>query len=351
MQDLQRILATFVAFLRSLYETVCLFIGIEGFIHNPDDNKEHEPSCENFDIQLLQFAWLELVPLFSKLENMHHNIKSIQSLGLDCRNNGISLSAAQTTRVTKLCDTIDLIPIVHFPTHLFPESTNLPSSSLIIPTNLPDREQLGLYLQKLKIRLRNVDEMASSKKNENIRFKSAHKDTSRLKQVYDLNVIRLSVRDLLREIDSIESLYEQYHQPLSYFAKLKQVIHQPMQDLVLASSELPEVKPLEDQLEKDMKTLRVVKDQYDLCRSEKSLVKLTNDRKEMIAIEDKMKELLKSDADKKRIVVINIQEGEQDLSEDMQSVLEEFVARDKEESCRTLFNRYFLLSIMLTLLT
>lgn len=238
-------------------------------------------ATSTLDQRLLQACWAEIRPVFLELQELQRRIRYLRSIGVDCRHGGVGLSAAQAARISKLCDLIEALPELSFPFAISAEQDSLRSS-------LPDLESITSYTLKVKSKVKLVEEMAASKKNESIRFKSQSKEHLGM---YDLSMILVIARQLQSTIEMIEQLCEAHHTSLSYFLWLKQTLYRTQQEIVSATTSLGSHKRLEEELRREVHKLEVLNQQYNEARSSEVLVRIALARREMITIEERVREL------------------------------------------------------------
>lgn len=245
---------------------------------------------ESLDEVLLGSAWVELQPFLTALDLCDQKLLSLKSLGVECRTNGIGLTATQNVRVTRLCDLIDSLVKWQWRMTLTADL-----SPVTITSSLPDYDTVQAYLTKVRAKLRLIEEMTSSKKNEGIRFRPTTSTSTpkATKRIFDLSTIRAQVIDLLESVDAIEQslLIPTVNSCLTLFSELKQSIHKPVQETVHNLQALPSLQTMQDALTIQMETLKKHEAQYNEARKADRLVRMARTRREMIAIEDVIREL------------------------------------------------------------
>eukprot|EP01039_Chlorochromonas_danica_P006632 gene6632-7325_t len=245
---------------------------------------------ESLDEVLLGSSWVELQPFLAALDLCDQKLSSLKSLGMECRTNGIGLTATQSVRVTRLCDVIDSLAKWQWRMTLTADL-----SPVTITSSLPDYDTVQTYLTKIRAKLRLIEEMASSKKNEGIRFRptTSTNTPKTTKRIFDLSAIRAQVIDLLESIDAIEQSLQvpTVNSCLTLFSELKQSIHKAVQETVHNLQALPSLQTIEDALTIQMETLKQHEAQYNEARKADRLVRMARTRREMIAIEDVIRDL------------------------------------------------------------
>jgi hypothetical protein len=244
----------------------------------------------------LRLASAQLQPLFRLLEDLYIAVTSLKTLGSECRNAGVGLSAAQVARLVKVCDLLEALPTLTFPL-ITPEPTNAPNSTNIsIYSLLPDYDTLNQYLGKLRIKARAIEDVASSKKNETLRFK-ARINSSHLYQVHDLRFIRTHDRQLLEIAEKVELEMENLAPLIRSFSQYKSALHLPLLALLNNLSEQDEDHtPLVEELQHLADSLAAAQKSYSLAQEQPSLVEITNLRREMMGIEEKVRDLVRSNS-------------------------------------------------------
>lgn len=236
-------------------------------------------AVRTIDNNLIHASWLELKPITNVLDRIHEEIQYLHRIASDCRHGGIGLSTTQSARVSKLCDLLESVP---------PSPMASTTEVQGYQSCLLDGELMTSYITKVRSKLKMVEEITSSKKNENIRFRSS---ASSNVGIFDLSVIKDIAKQIMMDIEFLESQCEARGGILGYFSMIKQAVHQPVQEVTTAMKITPLKAEIEDELKKELANLESFRKQYAEARSSEWLVRLAEVRREMIRLEDRVRDL------------------------------------------------------------
>lgn len=236
---------------------------------------------DTFDERLFSLMWFELRDVLVTMKRIEEIQLCIKELCLECKDNGIGLTAAQSGRISKMCEAIDSIPMLPYFTPFPPDNeanngTNKigePGFQLFLHS--PDQDMLTTYVSKTRGKLKLIEDMASSKKNDNIKFSFSGKGTyssilsRKLKpqQVFDSSFIRQEIKVFIEQLELLELAIQQSSGCLKLIANLKQEILQPYLELHRFSQHLTSLNATEDALRESLRAFEAAEREYETHRT------------------------------------------------------------------------------------
>lgn len=211
---------------------------------------------QKFDERLFPIVWFELREVLSILKKINEIQQVMIELSVECRMNVFSSSVSQNNRLHKMCEMMESIPLVPYPSSYpvdFIEGLGglklaMASSSLSsVPLLCPDLEILTAYIAKIRSKLKLIEDMAASKKSDNIRFKykggtsTASMLAKKLyvEQIYDCGFVRSECKIFSTFLEELETAFHQYSFTMQHLTTIKYKLHRPFLELQSLFSQLP----------------------------------------------------------------------------------------------------------------
>lgn len=292
----------------------------------PITNVKMEACIEFFDRRFLAISWFELREVMAAIRRVNIAHSVLHGLSAECRVNGISLAAAQVARVSKICDVLDAIPRIPFPNILASEPF-AGSPSVKIWMDLPDVEVFTAYISKLRGKLKPLDEMVSSKKNDGIRFQFSSSSrpialhsSSILRgiTIFDTSLLRREVQELYTALDNLESSLPLCSDVLQHILLIREQLHRPYLNLRQTLLSLPPLEEVEVIVKNEAATFAMEEERYtSLCQSNPVL-------QEAATVQDEMQSIIAN------ITQVIEQQHMQQQQKQQQRQLSEFVVSKRE---------------------
>lgn len=183
----------------------------------------------------------ELSDLDDIVDLLAEKVSALKGISVQCRTTMIVYNSGQVNRIHKLYDLVESLSEPYLPGRLFVCSGNYAITSL-----LPDADALKEMIIQNRTKLKSIEEIASSKKTEVVKFKGSKLTTSNRsesKKAVEISLIRTEVKSILQLLDNLEVELGKKLAVLSYYGQIKQVVHFPLQTL---STELRNLPPLSE---------------------------------------------------------------------------------------------------------
>lgn len=235
----------------------------------------------------------ELAELDNVLDQLSENIAILKSISTQCRSTMIAFNSAQASRIHKLYDLVDSLSDPFVTGRLFVSCSVVNVTKYSVTSILPDADVLKEMLADNKMKLKSIDEIASSKKSEVVKFKASkvtptNKSDSRKSN--EIQVIRAEVKNILTLLDVLAVEIEKHNSVLKNYAQLKHFVHFPLQVLSTHLRSLPPLAETSTQLDHDLQALHKVEAYYDMLRRAPPLVQAAATRSEALQIESLVRE-------------------------------------------------------------
>lgn len=227
------------------------------------------------ETKLNSISAAELSELNNIADQLTESILSLKGMSTHCRATMILNNATQANRIHKLYDHIDALYEPYSPGRLFIGASIINGTKYTITSLLPDVDVLKDVIADSKGKLKLIEEIASSKKTEVVKFKTSKLSTSNRsenKKANEIQMIRTEVRNVLALLDQLAAEVEKQHSVLKYFGQLKHVVHFPLQALSIHLRSLPPLAETSAQLDHDLQALNTVNTFYTMVRSDEVLV-------------------------------------------------------------------------------
>lgn len=205
----------------------------------------------------------------------------------------IAYNAAQVNRIHKLYDLVDSLAEPFFTGRLFVSYSVINATKYSITSILPDADVLREIIAENRLKLKSIDEIASSKKSEVVKFKATKAtptNKSDNKKANEIQLIRTEVKNILGLLDLLAAEVEKHSIVLRNYAQLKQLVHFPLQVLSTHLRSLPPLAETSAQLDHDLQALNKVEAYYTMLRRAEILVQAAATRQEARYIEALVKE-------------------------------------------------------------
>lgn len=212
----------------------------------------------------------ELSELNNITDQLTESIASLKGMSAHCRATMVLNNSTQANRIHKLYDHIDSLFDPYSPGRLFIGVSIINGTKYTITSLLPDMDVLRDVIADNKAKLKLIEEIASSKKTEVVKFKTSKLTTSNRsenKKTNEIQMIRTEVRSVQALLDQLTVEVERQHSVLKYFGQLKHVVHFPLQALSTHLRSLPPLAETSAQLEHDLQALNSVNSFYSMVRS------------------------------------------------------------------------------------
>lgn len=214
------------------------------------------------------------------LDQITERIVQLKNISSQCRSAMVAPNNAHVNKVYKMFDQVDTLGAPYQQGRLYNSAGKFP-----IPSLLPDAETLNDWITQTKLKLKSMEEVASSKKNEAVKFKGAKSIISirgEAKKQVDMSLIRSEIRGIIALLDKLSVRIQEKAEALKYFAQIKECVHFPLQDFSIKLRTIPPMKEASARLEHELNALNDVDSSYRQLRSADVLVaaaKATRDAK------------------------------------------------------------------------
>jgi hypothetical protein len=238
------------------------------------------------ETKLLSVAQAELSEVNNILDMLVERLAILKSVSSQCRSSMIVYNnSAQVNRVYKLYDQVDALGEPYLPGRLFVSLGSCPISSL-----LPDLDIINDMVVQGRLKLKAIDEIAASKKNDVVKFKgskTATSNRSEAKKAVEISSIRTEIRNVSDLIEKLAVECAKRTAVLSYFSQIKHAVHYPLHALSLRIRSLPLVNEgSAHHLDHELEVLHKVDAAYNAVRSAPVLVTAAVASREAAYIED-----------------------------------------------------------------
>mmetsp|Transcript_16619 Transcript_16619/g.27866 ORF Transcript_16619/g.27866 Transcript_16619/m.27866 type:complete len:480 (+) Transcript_16619:105-1544(+) len=224
--------------------------------------------------KLRSISSIELSHLNCILDKISEGIINLKKMAKDFKNTMVASNSAHNNRFTKLHDQINtLIEPYSIEGRLFCSKGKLHP----LRSTLPDAEILKDMIMNNKLKLKAVDEIASSKKSDNFnaKFKGSKissSNRSENKKSFEISMIRSEIKSIFCLLDEAVAELALRLQQLNYFGLLKVRVHFPLmtfRNYLLAQNPTTE---LIANLEREYQNLLYADETYNQARCSKILV-------------------------------------------------------------------------------
>jgi hypothetical protein len=221
------------------------------------------------EIRLLAVSDFELLEFNELVDLLFTSITTLKCIGSMSRVSHSGLPSGQANKVLKMLDHIEALSE--------PYETSL-SGKLYVNNNkpdlvshLPDFESIKEMVSKNKAALKIIDEIASSKKAETVKFKGskpmASSNRSETKRLGELMSIKNEARNAQFLLDKLVVEVGKKLSILNYFGQIKLLVHIPVRNLLSKRETLPSLKEYTDQIEAELDAVRQVEQVYNETRA------------------------------------------------------------------------------------
>jgi hypothetical protein len=237
------------------------------------------------ETKLLSVSQAELSEFNSVLDMLVERLAILKSVSSQCRSSMIVYNnSAQVNRVYKLYDSVDALGEPYLPGRLFVSLGSCPISSL-----LPDLDIINDMVLQGRLRLKAIDEMATSKKNDVVKFKgskTATSNRSETKKAVEISSLRTEIRNVSDLIEKLAVVSAKNTAVLGYFSQIKQAVHYPLHALSLRIRSLPPISESTAHVDHELEVLHKVDAAYNAVRRAPVLVSAAVASREAAYIED-----------------------------------------------------------------
>jgi len=236
---------------------------------------------------------LELSELDNIVDQLSENITILKSISTQCRSTMIAFSGAQVNRIHKLYDLVDSLTEPFVTGRLFVSYSVINVTKYSITSILPDVDVLRDVIADNRQKLKSIDEIASSKKSEVVKFKASKATPTNKadsKKTNEIHLIRTEVKNILSLLDVLAAEVDKHNIVLKNYAQLKQLVHFPLQVLSTHLRSLPPLAETSAQLDHDLQALNKVDAYYTMLRRADILVQAATTRQEAMHIESLVQE-------------------------------------------------------------
>jgi len=227
------------------------------------------------ETKLNSISAAELSELNNIADQLTESIVTLKGMSTHCRATMILNNATQANRIHKLYDHSDALFEPYSPGRLFISASIINGTKYTITSILPDVDVLRDVIADNKGKLKAIEEIASSKKTEVVKFKTSKLSTSNRsenKKANEIQMIRTEVKNVIMLLDQLTEEVEKQHSVLKYFGQLKHAVHFPLQALSTHLRTLPPLAETSAQLDHDLQALNTVNSFYTMVRSADILV-------------------------------------------------------------------------------
>lgn len=231
---------------------------------------------------------VEMSDVDDTIDQLAEKILSLKSIAIQCRATMIVYNAGQVNRIQKLYDLVDSLSEPYVPGRLFVSSGKFAITSL-----LPDSEVLKELVVQNRIKLKAVDEIASSKKTEVVKFKGSKLTTSNRsesKKAGEISLIRTEVKNILVLLDTLAVEIGKNMPVLNYYGQMKQLVHYPLQTLSTNLRNLPSLSEAASHRDHEVEQVRKAELQYNNARKVEIVAVAAQSSQEAAQIENLVQE-------------------------------------------------------------
>ncbi|KAJ1406104.1 hypothetical protein B484DRAFT_456917 [Ochromonadaceae sp. CCMP2298] len=237
--------------------------------------------------KLLSVSEAELSDLDEMLDDLSSHLAVLKRLSIDCRASGVAANPTQVKLMQKLFDLIDSLVDPFTNGRMF-HSTG----KFVITSSLPDAEVIADMMAN-KAKLKNIDDIAASKKIDTIKFKGS-KSVSKVdgKKAAEIAIIRAEAKAMFGLLEVLACEVGVRIKVLKYFEQVKVMVHVPLQALTMRISSLPKLADSSALLEVDFQVLQRADSAYTAARSAELLVDAASAQSDAALIEHHVEGML-----------------------------------------------------------
>lgn len=261
----------------------------------PFSESKQEPQQVKFDRyvywlerKLMATSASELSDLDGFIDLLAEKMIGLKGLSVQCRTTMISYNSGQVNRIHKLYDLVETIQEPVAIGRLFVSGEKEAISSL-----LPDYDSLKEMIIQNKMKLKSIEEIASSKKAEVVKFKGSKLTTSNRsesKKAVEISLIRAEVKQIMVLLDSLYDELGRKMAILNYYGQIKQLVHFPLQTLSSNLRNLPSLSEAATHRDHELDLLRKAYMVYNTCRRAEVLAVAAKASQEASYIEASVRE-------------------------------------------------------------
>lgn len=248
-----------------------------------------------FESTVLMVSKAELHRLNSSLDDITDGVIYLKRLSAEYRSSLLSSQQpAPSNRILKLYDHIDSLSIPFVAGRLY--SSHLRDSSeggrkdvvYHVTSLLPDYDILKDYTTDVRHRLKILDEMASSRKNDSAKSKAGTKAGGAASTVasHNTSAIKEEVKMMQSALEQLVAEISKKLLVLRYFQQLKVAIHPPIQKLSLKMMKLPSLTDISKHLDDEYHNLKSADELYINMKSTESLLRVRRLQAELLHLEE-----------------------------------------------------------------
>ena len=245
-----------------------------------------------FESTVLMVSKVELHRMNSSLDDITDGVLYLKRLSEEYRSSLLSSQQpAPSNRILKLYDHIDSLPIPFVAGRLY--SSNLRDNNesgrkdvvYHVTSLLPDYDVLKDYASDMRHRLKILDEMASSRKNDSTKSKAGTKAAPTVAS-HNTSAIKEEVKMMQSALEQLAVEINRKLLVLRYFQQLKVAIHPPIQKLSLKMMKLPSLTDISKHLDEEYHNLKSADELYANMKSTESLVRVRRLQAELLHLEE-----------------------------------------------------------------
>lgn len=245
-----------------------------------------------FESTVLMVSKAELHRLNSSLDDITDGVLYLKRLSAEYRSSLLSnQQPAPSNRILKLYDHIDALSIPFVAGRLYSSALRDSNESgkkdvvYHVTSLLPDYDVLKDYATELRHKLKILDEMASSRKNDSTKSKAGSKAAPTVAS-HNTSAIKEEVKMMQSALEQLAAEISKKLLVLRYFQQLKVAIHQPIQKLSLKMMKLPSLTDISKQLDDEYHILKSADELYANMKSTESLVRVRKLQAELLHLEE-----------------------------------------------------------------
>jgi len=287
----------------------------DGWVPRVAQQKEKQLSTIKFDQfiawfenSVLMVSKAELHRLNRSLDDITDGVLYLKRLSVEYRNSLLSIqpsnnqapSIGSSNRILKLYDHIDSLTVPFIAGRLYSSHLHDTSESgrkdvvYHVTSLLPDYDVLKDYSNDLKHKLKILDEMASSRKNDSTKNKAGSKGGGAVPaaaaSTHNTSVIKDEVKMLQSALEQLIMEISKKVLVLRYFRRLKLSIHPPIQKLSLKMMKLPSLTDISKHLDEEYHNLKSADELYANMKSTECLVRVKRLQMELLHLEEVLME-------------------------------------------------------------
>ncbi len=255
------------------------------------NNEAHKMKLDKFipwfETTYLQKTTFNFGSINVIMQDLNLTMFNLSNLVNECRI-PLATQTNPSNRMQRLCDQIDLL----HQEYQSGKQCKVPQTTALYPHNslLPDSEYLRDLTNKIKSKLKVIEEVSMSRKADSGKAKGGRSDGN--KKPFEMpQSIREEIRKLSGLVESLEIESIGKSMLLSHFNDLKAMVHRPFYQMRLAIAELPNIQIAKQQLTQDLEAFHLAGELYNAARSAEVLrhmVQLRHEVHDLEATSDSM---------------------------------------------------------------